>query len=254
MTRTKTTKTVSAREAVECIRGPMTNAEVMARFGVNTTGFADLLTQLLLNKLITQEDLGRRGIRFRTRKKKEPARRIAPVDSCSKEDLETVLDISVMTEVLALKPLPEPPSGRDDVMLDTAVLMHMLTDKPAIPARVPVRKVRILFREEAARLVRGRMWHPTQEIEEENDGSLTVSLNVPIDPDVISWILGFGSGALVLEPPSLRQRVKAELEATLRCYRTGSYTNGKAEKVMPQPRQLQTGDEDEIDLWKLDRK
>jgi predicted DNA-binding transcriptional regulator YafY len=159
-----------------------------------------------------------------------------------------------MTEVLALKPLPGPPSGRDDVVLDTAVLMHMFTDKPVTPVRVPVQKVTVLFREDAARLVRGRMWHPTQEIQEENDGSLAVSLNVPIDPDVISWILGFGSGAFVLEPASLRQRIMDELEATLRRYRTENDTKGKAEKVMPQPRQLQTLDGDEIDLWKLDRK
>ncbi|MGO9121051.1 MAG: WYL domain-containing protein [Desulfomonilaceae bacterium] len=39
------------------------------------------------------------------------------------------------------------------------------------------------------------------------DGALEVSLDVPIDYEIVSWILGFGSAAEGMQPVSLRRRI-----------------------------------------------
>lgn len=80
--------------------------------------------------------------------------------------------------------------------------------------------IRIRFSPGAARVVRERIWHPTQELREQEDGSLIITLEVPINYEVISWILGFGSAAVVLQPASLRSRILKELEASARRYRS----------------------------------
>jgi len=67
-------------------------------------------------------------------------------------------------------------------------------------------------------VVKERIWHPSQEIRPQEDGSVTVTLEAPINYEIISWILGFGSGARVLEPASLQEHMKAELAASLNGY------------------------------------
>jgi predicted DNA-binding transcriptional regulator YafY len=78
--------------------------------------------------------------------------------------------------------------------------------------------VQIQFAPWVAGIVRERIWHPTQEIREQGDGSLVATLEVPINYEIISWILGFGSTAEVLQPRSLRNQICEELEASLRKY------------------------------------
>ena len=53
--------------------------------------------------------------------------------------------------------------------------------------------------------LRERIWHPTQELRELVDGGIEISLEVPINYEIISWILGFGSAAEVIQPYSLRK-------------------------------------------------
>jgi predicted DNA-binding transcriptional regulator YafY len=38
-------------------------------------------------------------------------------------------------------------------------------------------------------------------------------MEAPVCPEVARWVLSFGSGAKVLEPASLREKVAAELRA-----------------------------------------
>lgn len=78
--------------------------------------------------------------------------------------------------------------------------------------------VEVWFSPGAAHVVRERIWHPTQEVREQDDGSLIVTLKVPINYEIVSWILGFGSAAEVLRPASLKKRITEELEASLDRY------------------------------------
>lgn len=54
----------------------------------------------------------------------------------------------------------------------------------------------------------GRMWHESQTLTENKDGSLTLTLKVPIVPDFISWILSWGIGMKVLEPEGLVEKIR----------------------------------------------
>jgi hypothetical protein len=108
------TKDVSAREAIDAIRGPMSNAELMQKFKLSPQGFADLLRQLFLHKLITEEDLQKRGARYKPGKKEpEPAAVLPPPPPPLMDDEEySFLDTVTLTELLTLKPLEPPPPVR----------------------------------------------------------------------------------------------------------------------------------------------
>lgn len=81
------------------------------------------------------------------------------------------------------------------------------------------KRIEARFAPDAARVVRERIWHPSQEIREHEDGGLTLTVEVPINYEIISWILGFGSAAEVIEPPELRQRLLAEHLAAAENYK-----------------------------------
>ncbi|MGD9818567.1 MAG: helix-turn-helix transcriptional regulator [Desulfomonilaceae bacterium] len=73
-------------------------------------------------------------------------------------------------------------------------------------------KVLIKISPNAAHVVRERIWHTTQHVTDLPDGSVNLSLQVPINYEIISWILGFGSAAEVIQPHSLRDRILNEHE------------------------------------------
>ncbi|MCA1961807.1 MAG: YafY family transcriptional regulator [Desulfomonile sp.] len=79
--------------------------------------------------------------------------------------------------------------------------------------------VTVRFLPAAAYVIRERIWHPTQEIREREDGGLEISLSVPINFEIVSWILGFGAAAEVVRPASLRKRISDELQRAAAQYR-----------------------------------
>jgi predicted DNA-binding transcriptional regulator YafY len=76
---------------------------------------------------------------------------------------------------------------------------------------VPV-TVRIWFDAKTAPYIRERRWHPTQELQEHEDGAVTLQMVVRGMNDVKRWVLGYGRGARVLEPPELVAMAKEEVE------------------------------------------
>jgi proteasome accessory factor B len=71
-------------------------------------------------------------------------------------------------------------------------------------------RIRVFFDEKVARFVRRRKWHPSQRIRNA-DGGIILTMNVAPSVEVITWILGFGDKARVLEPAQLRTEIAAEL-------------------------------------------
>jgi len=69
-----------------------------------------------------------------------------------------------------------------------------------------------------ARYIRERQWHPSQQIEEQPDGSLILHLTVAALGEVQRWIMGYGSHARVLAPVALAQAIATELRAALAKY------------------------------------
>jgi predicted DNA-binding transcriptional regulator YafY len=63
--------------------------------------------------------------------------------------------------------------------------------------------IAIWFDTQTAPYIRERRWHPTQQIEEHPDGALPLQFVVRGLNEVKRWVLYYGSGARVLEPPEL---------------------------------------------------
>jgi predicted DNA-binding transcriptional regulator YafY len=73
-----------------------------------------------------------------------------------------------------------------------------------------VTRVRIWFDDKVARYVQRRMWHPTQRFRRAASGGVEMTMDVRGTTELVSWVLGFGNKARVLEPPALRQSVDQE--------------------------------------------
>lgn len=78
--------------------------------------------------------------------------------------------------------------------------------------------VSIWFDARTAPYVRERHWHPTQEIQEHTDGSVTLHMVVRGLNDLKRWVLGYGKGAIVKQPVELVEMVRQETEEMLRHY------------------------------------
>jgi predicted DNA-binding transcriptional regulator YafY len=79
-------------------------------------------------------------------------------------------------------------------------------------------KVRIWFSREQARYVRERKWSRNQEIVDQEDGSIILSMETSGWWDIKRWVLSHGSEAKVLEPEELRKEVMDELDVALHGY------------------------------------
>jgi predicted DNA-binding transcriptional regulator YafY len=63
-----------------------------------------------------------------------------------------------------------------------------------------------------------RLWHPSQKISKNPDGSMILEMKVPIAPDLISWILSWHQAITVIEPQILKDRVVSYLKDALNNY------------------------------------
>jgi len=71
--------------------------------------------------------------------------------------------------------------------------------------------VLIRFSPSVAKRAAETRWHPSQQLEEQADGSLIWRGRVAGSREIRIWILGWGADAEVLEPAELREEVAAEL-------------------------------------------
>lgn len=79
-------------------------------------------------------------------------------------------------------------------------------------------KVRILFGPETAGYVQEKIWHPTQALTPQPDGSIIFSAQVAGIEEIKRWVLKWGAGAKVLTPEILRQAVTDEIKSMLESY------------------------------------
>ena len=82
----------------------------------------------------------------------------------------------------------------------------------------PATTVRILFERRWASYVEERTWHPSQRLVSRDEGRVELVMEVGGTADLRTWILSFGAGAEVLEPPTLRDEVAEELAGALTRY------------------------------------
>ncbi|MBW3600763.1 MAG: WYL domain-containing protein [Planctomycetes bacterium] len=112
----------------------------------------------------------------------------------------------------------EGPLFRRDVSFDLAD--HFANSFAVWDGKEHPTVVKIRFSPEAARYVREKRWHASQQLTLQRDGSLLAEFRLTSTVEVKSWVLGFGSDAEVLAPPELRAEVRQELESLLDRYRT----------------------------------
>jgi predicted DNA-binding transcriptional regulator YafY len=80
-------------------------------------------------------------------------------------------------------------------------------------------QVRIRFAPEVAGYIREKIWHPTQNLVPQPDGSLIFNARVAGVEDIRQWVLRWGAGAEVLEPEHLRRAIGLELQGMADRYR-----------------------------------
>jgi predicted DNA-binding transcriptional regulator YafY len=78
--------------------------------------------------------------------------------------------------------------------------------------------VKIWFSRSTSPYIIERRWHKTQKVEEHTDGSITLEMEVAGLNDLKRWVLGYGGGAVVKEPPELVDLVKSEVEQLMKNY------------------------------------
>lgn len=71
---------------------------------------------------------------------------------------------------------------------------------------------------EIIRIMEETIWHPSQVLERQKDGSVIVTLKVTDTIELYSWILGWGEKVEVLEPPELRQDIIETAKEILAVY------------------------------------
>lgn len=82
-------------------------------------------------------------------------------------------------------------------------------------------KVELLFSPRVASRVRETLWHPSQEIVDQEDGSVYWSVKLGATVELLSWVRGWGPDVEVLAPMDLRQEVMKHLYETLEIYAEG---------------------------------
>jgi proteasome accessory factor B len=90
--------------------------------------------------------------------------------------------------------------------------------------------VEIVFGSDVAEYVRSRIWHPSQQCREIEQGRIRMKLHVGGEFELVSWIMSFGASADVISPERLRRRVQSELARALENY-TKEVTVAPAKKT-----------------------
>ena len=89
--------------------------------------------------------------------------------------------------------------------------------------------IKVWFSPDVAGYIREKIWHDSQEIYHQDDGSILFEADVAGMDEIKFWIMSWGSHVLVLEPESLRDEIKLEAERVSEKYTRGA---GQLEKPL----------------------
>ena len=82
----------------------------------------------------------------------------------------------------------------------------------------PSVRIKVWFEKEIAGYISEKVWHSSQRIHEQKDGSVIFEAEVSGTDEVKFWVMSWGSKALVLEPKSLREEIRSEYSLALDHY------------------------------------
>jgi predicted DNA-binding transcriptional regulator YafY len=113
-----------------------------------------------------------------------------------------VLDRIKLLHVTEDRFIPPDDFDLDEYMKDAFGVIHTDTEK-----------VTIKFDASLERYLKENIWHPSQAFKNDKDGNIILTMEVGGLVEVMSWVLGFGRQAEVLEPQHLREAVADEIRA-----------------------------------------
>lgn len=82
----------------------------------------------------------------------------------------------------------------------------------------PAMEVKIRFSPRIAHAIRDRVWHSSQQVTEEGDGSLLLSFRAGGKMEILSWLLSYGPQAELLSPEHLREELGQMVRETAKIY------------------------------------
>lgn len=82
-----------------------------------------------------------------------------------------------------------------------------------------VKTIKLRFIPEIARIMEETVWHPSQVVEKQKDGSVIMTLRVTVTDELRFWILSWGEKVEVLEPVKLREMVARTGQAIVDVYK-----------------------------------
>lgn len=90
--------------------------------------------------------------------------------------------------------------------------------------------VRIKFAASASRFVLESRWHDSQKLTKRRDGSVLAEFQLSNTEEIKRWVLSFGAAAEVIEPATLREEIRRELEHQIEVYRPAAQTQRGSRK------------------------
>ncbi|MBL7102444.1 MAG: transcriptional regulator [Desulfobacteraceae bacterium] len=78
--------------------------------------------------------------------------------------------------------------------------------------------IKVWFHPDVAGYIKEKIWHESQQIHQQSDGSIIFEAQVAGTDEIRFWIMTWGSKAVVLEPESLREQIRAEAEMIAKRY------------------------------------
>ena len=76
-------------------------------------------------------------------------------------------------------------------------------------------KIELLFSKEINTYILERNWHQTQELRQNDDGTVYLSFFSNQLQETLHWVMHFGSSVRVLNPPELAEQVRKEAQKIL---------------------------------------
>ncbi|HWL08003.1 MAG TPA: WYL domain-containing protein [Planctomicrobium sp.] len=117
------------------------------------------------------------------------------------------------------------------------------TFKVVSESTLPLKKIRLRFTPSAAKYIREQVFHATQQLEKNADGSVVLELSLRSLIEVRRWILSWGSECEVLEPAELKADIRREAAAILKqsTARPEVSTTSTLEKIQQREKRRQGG-------------
>jgi predicted DNA-binding transcriptional regulator YafY len=82
-------------------------------------------------------------------------------------------------------------------------------------------KVSVLFSADIAEYIKEKIWHQSQKLHDNPDGSVLFEANVACTKEFKAWVMRWGAKAIVLEPEELRNEIQTETVEMLAAYANG---------------------------------